>query len=132
MESWQVTSKATGEPVFRYQCDDGIGPIYWVGMEAETHDHTLVVEETPETPPVTVYGGRRLLSRLEFLRLFTVTERITMRTAAKQSPVMEDYLQLLDLALEISLDDPDTVAGVQMMEGAGLLATGRAAEVLRG
>jgi hypothetical protein len=132
MESWQVTSKATGEPVFRYQCDDGIGPIYWVGMEAETHDHTLVEDETPETPPVTVYGGRRILSKLEFLRLFKTEERITLRTVAKTNPVVEDYMQLLELAEEINLDDEDTVGGVQMMEQAGLLGEGRAAEVLRG
>lgn len=88
--------------------------------------------EDPPPPPQPVYAGRRILTKLEFLRLFTMTERITMRTAAKESPVMEDYLQLMDLAQEINLDDQDTVAGVQMMEQASLLAEGRAEEILRG
>jgi hypothetical protein len=132
MESWQVTSKATGEPVFRYQCDDGIGPIYWVGMEAVTHDHALVVDVAPEEPPATVYGGRRIISKLEFLRLFSAEERITLRTVAKSNPVVEDYMQLLELAEEINLDDPDTVSGVQIMEAATLLGAGRSAEILRG
>lgn len=133
MESWRVTDKQTGDPVFQYQCDDGIGPIEWYGMEFSTHDHVLAEPEPiPEASPVTVYGGRRILTKLEFLRLFTMTERITMRAAAKESPVMEDYLQLMDLAQEMNLDDSDTIAGVQMMEQAGLLASGRAEEVLRG
>ena len=38
--------------------------------------------------------------------------------------------QLMELAQEINLDDPDTVAAVQMIEQAGLIAAGRAAEVL--
>jgi hypothetical protein len=83
-------------------------------------------------PDTRVYGGRRVLTHLEFLRLFTTEERIAMRRASKLSEVLEDYLDLLKLAQEINLDDPDTVAGVQMMEAGELIGAGRAAEVLRG
>ena len=130
MATFRATELATGD-VTEYEAELPQAQHLGAGWRLE---QVFLVEPSPDEPvvPSTVYGGRRLLSRLEFLRLFTVTERITMRAAAKQSPVMEDYLQLLDLALEISLDDPDTMAGVQMMEGAGLLELGRAAEVLRG
>jgi hypothetical protein len=90
---------------------------------------------SPDDPPVEpgpVYGGRRALTHLEFLRLFTMEERIAMRRASKLSEVLEDYLDLLKLAQEINLDDPDTIAGVQMMEAGELIGEGRAAEVLRG
>ena len=40
------------------------------------------------------------------------------------------YLKLMELAQEINLDDPDTIAAVQMLEQAGLIAAGRAVEVL--
>ena len=47
-----------------------------------------------------------------------------------QHTVLADYLQLMELAQEINLDDPDTVAAVQMLEQSGLIAAGRAVEVL--
>jgi hypothetical protein len=72
----------------------------------------------------------RTLSKLEYLRRFTGTERISIRTAAKSNAVLEDYLAMLELAEEIRLDDADTVAAVNMLEQVGLLATGRAAEIL--
>ena len=39
-------------------------------------------------------------------------------------------MALLELSEEISLDDPDTIAAVTMLEMAGLIASGRAAEIL--
>jgi len=72
----------------------------------------------------------RSLSKLDYLRRFTTQERITIRTVAKTNPVLEDFMVLMDLATEINLDDPDTVAGLHMLEAAGLLDQGRAAEVL--
>jgi len=88
--------------------------------------------DDPPPEPQPIYGGRRVLTHLEFLRLFTMEERIAMRRASKLSEVLEDYLDLLKLAQEINLDDPDTVAGVQMMEAGELIGAGRAAGVLRG
>ncbi len=72
----------------------------------------------------------RTLSKLAYLRRFTGEERVTIRTVAKTNPVLEDYMALLELSEEISLDDPDTIAAVKMLEGAGLIAAGRAAEIL--
>lgn len=103
-----------------------------VGWRLEELVVALPAPDAPPPPPQPVYGGRRILTQLEFLRLFTPAERITMRQASKVSEVLEDYLDLMRLAQEINLDDPDTVAGVQMMEGGGLIAAGRAAEVLYG
>lgn len=71
-----------------------------------------------------------ILSKLEYLRRFTSEERVTIRQAAKVTPVLEDYLAMLELADEINTGDADTIAAVNMLEQAGLIAPGRAAEVL--
>ena len=129
MPIYKVIRKSDGEHVHGYAV--ATGPLDLPEYPVSEYDHIEFVEGAQDTDS-RVYGGRRILTKLEFLRLFTMTERITMRAAAKQSPVMEDYMALLDLAQEVYLDDADTVAGVQMMEQATLLATGRAAEVLNG
>jgi hypothetical protein len=92
------------------------------------YDHMEIVPDAPD--PVPVDPESRLLTKLEYLRLFTQEERIAIKTVAKSNVVLEDYLYMLELAQEISLDDPDTIAAVNMLEAAGLLAAGRAAEVL--
>ena len=45
------------------------------------------------------------VSRLEFLRSFTAAQRISIRAA--NDPVIVDALQLLDLAEDVNLQDPD-------------------------
>lgn len=72
----------------------------------------------------------KIISKVQYLKRFTQAERIAIREAAKTSAVVNDYVQLLDAASDVDLADPDTVAGVQQLESAGLLAAGRAAEVL--
>lgn len=83
-------------------------------------------EPAPEyVPPVTK------LTKLEYLRRFTQDERIAIRQAASASPVLDDYLRLLELAEDVTLTDPDTMAAVAMLEAVGLLVAGRAEEILR-
>ena len=72
----------------------------------------------------------RIITKLAYLRRFTSQERVTIRAAAKTEPVLEDYMALLELSEEVNLDDPDTIAAVNMLEIAGLIAAGRAAEIL--
>lgn len=69
-----------------------------------------------------------ILTQLEFLRLFTAEERIVVRLSTDSLVV--DFLYLLNLAQDVKLDDPDTIAGVNYLESLGLLAEGRAAEIL--
>lgn len=78
--------------------------------------------------------AERNISGVQYLRRFTQVERIAIRAASTQSPALEDYLKLLDITIAqggvIDLNDPDTIAAINMLEAVGLLATGRAAEVL--
>jgi hypothetical protein len=98
-------------------------------------EEVVTVEPSPDDPVVTdsrKYGGRRILSRLEFLELFTAEERIAVRQARGSSAALDDYLYLMELADEVNLDSPKTQGGVMMLEQAGILASGRAQEILNG
>ncbi len=70
------------------------------------------------------------LSRLEFLRRFTEAEMEAIVTAAEQSPALKTALLKWQTAEGIVVTDPETVAGVNALEIAGLLAAGRAGEIL--
>ena len=99
-------------------------------------EEIVVAQAAPDAPvePVDtrVYGGRRELTPLEFLRLLTSQERVAIRTAAKTNPYIEDYLDLVDKADSINLDNADVSGGLTILEAGGLLATGRAEEILNG
>lgn len=68
------------------------------------------------------------LSRLDFLRRFTPQERIAAR--ASNDPIIVDFMDLLAAVSSVQLDDPDTVAAIGYLEQLGILAAGRAAEIL--
>ena len=85
---------------------------------------TLELLEIPQPQKIPILE----LTQLEFLRRFTSQERIAAKTSAE--PVIEDFMYLLTLAQNIRLDDPDTIAGVNYLEQQGILAEGRATEIL--
>jgi hypothetical protein len=70
------------------------------------------------------------ITPLAFLRRFTQDERVAIRTAAQESIAIADYLAMTDAAQEIDLTDTDTVAGLNALEAAELIAEGRAAQIL--
>ncbi|GIX31365.1 MAG: hypothetical protein KatS3mg124_1837 [Porticoccaceae bacterium] len=72
----------------------------------------------------------RRLTRLEFLRRFTDDEMQAIVAAADTSPALKAALLQWQAAEGVVLDDPSTVAGVQALEIAGLIAAGRAQEIL--
>lgn len=125
MTTYSVTRISDQAEVYRYSAGT---PIPWSGMEFDTHDHTEVVEVVPDVQPVTVTA--RIWSRVDFLRKFTPAERIAIRTAAKQVPELDDFMFLLEAAAEVHSDNPDVVAGLTLLTQVGLLAVGRAGEIL--
>lgn len=70
------------------------------------------------------------VSKREFVKRFTPTEYATIKAAAAQNATLDYYWQMFMLAEFITLSDQDTIAGVTMLEQAGLLGEGRAAEIL--
>jgi len=71
------------------------------------------------------------ISKLEFKQRLTQAERIAIRTAAKTDDIVYDFMDLLDSSSFIDLMHVDTIAGVNYLESQGLIATGRATEILK-
>lgn len=124
MTTFVVLRKSDGAEVYRYA-----GPVMveWSGFEFATHDHTALVEAPVESQPTL-----RVWDQIDFMRRFTQTERITIRTLAKSNVEVEDYMALLTTTPRVRNDDPDVVRGLNMLEAAGVLGIGRAAEILNG
>lgn len=70
------------------------------------------------------------LTRLQFLRRFTDEEMQSIVAAADASPALKAALLKWQTAEGIVLTDPATVAGVQALEIARLIAPGRAEAIL--
>jgi hypothetical protein len=102
------------------------------GKAANWTGHAWVVINYSAPPVSTPEPVSRIFTQVEWLRRFTSTERINIRAAAAVNPVLDDYIRLMDATPEIHADDPDTIGGVQTLEAVGLLATGRAEEILNG
>jgi hypothetical protein len=96
-------------------------------VKVTTTDSGTVIKELDRPVPIVV---NTTISKREFLKRFTPTEYAAIKTAANANATLDWYWQQFLLAEFIDLADPDTVAGIQMLEGAGLLAPGRAAEIL--
>lgn len=91
--------------------------------------HAGDYELQPEAPMASVV--RAPISKREFLKLFTPAEYGAIKSAAAVNMSVDYFWQQFLLADFVSLDDPDTHMGLQMLEGAGLLAAGRAAEIVK-
>jgi len=126
MSTYAVTRKSDGVEVYRYS--NGV-PVEWDGMPFADYDHTPVAEPPPPTP---VEPAGRRMSKLDYLRLFTIEERVAIRTAGKTEPLLEDYLHLLNLADEVNTGDQEVKNALALLESVGLLAPGRGLEVLNG
>jgi hypothetical protein len=123
-----IFNELAGVNVAEYEAVDPrptyeIDPVYQ-GSHFVTKDESGTV--------VSVGNVFRLWSVLEFKRRLTSTERVTIRTIAKQNAVVEDFMDLLDSATEVRSDDQDVIEGLTMLESAGLLGSGRANEIING
>lgn len=123
MPNYAVQNRFTGETVHAYTADQ---PSHADIYPFDTYNHI--------TQPVVVEPVVREVSGISYMRRFSQTERIAIRGAASQSAVLDDYLKLLDATIAqggiVNLDDEDTVAAVNLLEQAGLIAAGRGAEIL--
>jgi hypothetical protein len=72
------------------------------------------------------------LTKKQFLDRFTASEYAAVRAAAAQNATLDFYWQKLMVAESVYLSNAETQAGVQMLEAAGLIAAGRATEILEG
>ena len=92
--------------------------------------------------PNIIYGppvieGSRKHSKLEFRRLFTLQERMTLDSAsdnqnlpAEVRAAMKTLMTDLSLAEEVDLDNPDTIYGLNFIASVGLVTPERIAQIL--
>lgn len=101
----------------------GIGWIY-DGVE-----FTLPIEvpDEEENIPVRV---RNVLTRLQFLRRFTIEERIAIRENAKVDPVLEDAMVMFESAENISIIDEDTINVVNYIASKNIIDETRVSAIL--
>lgn len=121
-------------------CEVGTGKLFDDAGQplAGPHDYSTT-DTAPAQPawyvePVVQQDAPPLLSRkitqLAFKNRLTAAERIKLRQAAKANATVEDAIDLLDTAMYVDLDRADTRSDLMTMEAIGLLAAGRALEVL--
>lgn len=70
------------------------------------------------------------MTPLDFMELFTHDEQQRIVAAAADIAAVGLFWEKLKLADTVSLDDPRVIGGVQALEFAGLIAAGRADEIL--
>lgn len=126
MPTYRVIRKSDQVEVSRYAAASAIETERW---PTAVYDHVELVEDGPAP-----YEGPWRISRLAFLSRFTDPEAITFDLASQGATVqaagMRRYMTKVEAAEFIDLQRADTRAGVQALEAAGLLAAGRAAEIL--
>ncbi|MCU7917060.1 MAG: hypothetical protein KZQ95_01725 [Candidatus Thiodiazotropha sp. (ex Epidulcina cf. delphinae)] len=66
----------------------------------------------------------------ELLRRFTITEKAAIVAAQSTDPIVGAFMFTLQAARSIDSDNQDLIDGVKYMESQGLIAVGRAAEIL--
>jgi hypothetical protein len=82
-------------------------------------------------------SSERVLTKYQFRKLFTFTERVNIdnfamnpNISAQNKAVLSTVMKDLEVSGEVQLDLPDVSAGIQFLEQVGLLATGRAAQII--
>lgn len=95
-------------------------------------------QPAPDAAPDTrVFGGRRRLTRLDFVTLLGTSFQAIL-LAAKQSIEAEVLVKMVEYTTpdpdgtSIDLDDPRIAYGLSQMEGAGVIAAGETERVLHG
>lgn len=125
MTTYVVTRKSDGQEVYRYVAD---APIEWVGFEFAGFTHEALADPGPASDPPPVF----VWDRLVFMRRFDTAERIAAREREKTDTIMADFFDLLRQSSVVHSNDPDVIAGLGYMTAVGILAAGRATEILGG
>ena len=84
----------------------------------------------PDPVEITTEPMFTQLSKLEFLELFTEDELEAIYIASRSVIKIEIFLEKFRLAEYINISDPKLQSGIRALESIGLLAAGRADEIL--
>ena len=109
----------------------------YITTETATH----IVIELPPAPPSVPVEPAKYLSKLGFRNRFTMAEKAALEIASLDDPTASMPARMVAATLRASLADqrdatyidplrPDTRAGVIQLETYGVIAAGRALEIL--
>lgn len=139
MSTYIVTKKSDGKIVYEYDNDV---KIVWDQFPEFDHDYTEVVGVPGGVVTHSVHGGRRVLTKNEFRKLFTFDERTVMDefedtydslglTDAVVRNLRTGYKDYAD-AQDIDLDDAGVGIMLTVLSQLGKLEKSRIGEVLNG
>lgn len=80
--------------------------------------------------PIAPSTEPRLITRYALLNRFTTPELVAIEQAKDTSAELRVFTALVNAAQYIDLDEPKLASGLAMLEQAGLLAAGRAEEII--
>lgn len=101
-----------------------LSPIFFDEIN-KVFTYNVIQREVPIPRPI-----KSILTPLEFLNRFSDEEAISILTLTKTNPQIELWWIKYNKAQDIDLNDQQTIDGVTMLETAGIIAAGRAAEIL--
>lgn len=73
---------------------------------------------------------RAMLTHVQFLKRLTAKEIKDLRQTAKNNADVDMFMYKFERAQGVNLDDPDTIAGVNLLASANVIAASRVAEIL--
>lgn len=137
---YDVIRKSDGEKAYEYQAD---APVEWNGFPFAEFDHAPRPDEVKEVVIATKFGGRRILTKLEFRSLFSPA---TLKWIDRFEAQFENYAYLTDdqkdsirtafkdyqEATFVDLDDPRWLPGLGLYVALGGMDQDEVTEVLRG
>ena len=140
MKIFRVVRKSDNKVLYEYQSDAAVP---WVGMEFAACDHIDITPSTPVEFAAPVYGGRRILTKLEFRSLFPAGSLMAIdrleaqfetmdSLSAEQKDAIRTAFSNYHEAQDIDLDNDLLTAGLPMYVALGFLTADQLAEVLRG
>lgn len=108
------------------------GELYpnFTGYEWQMLEYHYYPDPIPIPEPVPEPIKITILTPYEFLKRFTSEERKAIKAATFTNPDIDDLWTMFTVAKDIDLRNTDTTEGVNALESAGILATGRASEIL--
>lgn len=135
MKTYNVVKRSDGSLIHSYSAEN---PVEWEGMEFTECDHLEVTLE-PET--VITPSQSVKITKLAFRNRFKPEEKVALELASKDDPsltldqrkpsaMIRVYLDDVNSASFIDLNRKDTRKGVFILEQFGLIAKGRALQIL--
>jgi len=76
------------------------------------------------------FVSNSIITKLAFRNRFTLEEKVAIEVAKETNPVIRVFSDDILVAQDIDLDNSDLISGVNYLEHIGLIATGRASQIL--